>query len=196
MRRVAHRLTLLLTPLLLALLLSAGPTANAASGKNRKSTACQGAGTVPTSRNTSRVRHATLCLVNRERTKRGRRALKRNRTLERVATRYTKRMVSEDFFDHVAPDGSDLTHRIRRTSYLKGSWKRWSIGENIAWGMGALGTPKEIVAGWMKSPGHRRNILDRRFREAGFGVVAGVPTPGVSGPAATYTNNLGQRLRP
>lgn len=40
------------------------------------------------------------------------------------------------------------------------------IGENIAMG---YKDEKEVTRGWMKSPGHRQNILDKRFKYAGFG---------------------------
>ncbi len=188
---------------ILAAFLTAMAMPNAATAKHVKSAGakhatkargCKHANSEPSAWNRGQIRRATLCLVNRERTRRGRRALKRNRTLERVASRYTRRMVDEDFFDHVSPGGSTLTQRVRRTQYLQGSLKRWSLGENIAWATGRLATPSQVVADWMKSPGHRRNILDGRFREAGFGVVAGVPDPSIRGSAATYTNVFGQRV--
>ena len=45
----------------------------------------------------------------------------------------------------------------------------------IAYGTGALGTPRSIVTAWMNSPGHRANILDSSYRETGLGAVAQVP---------------------
>ena len=56
--------------------------------------------------------------------------------------------------------------------------------------------PREIVAAWMNSPGHRANILHRRFREIGIGVVVrrrrmhssssgARPTPPPSAPGAS-----------
>ena len=191
---MSHRICTLLMPLLLALLVGSVAPADAASGTARGAGACKDATTVPSSSNTSRIRAATLCLVNRERTERGRSKLSRDRKLERVASKYTSLMVREEFFDHVSPGGGTLSSRISRSSYLNGSLERWSVGENIAWGTGRLATPSAVVDGWMKSPGHRRNILDRRFREAGFGVVAGGPAATVHGDAATYTNVFGQRV--
>ncbi|MBA2349801.1 MAG: CAP domain-containing protein [Solirubrobacterales bacterium] len=190
-----YRLITLLAPVLLALLLGSGATANASSGAASGTASCGSyADKIPTSRNRSQVRMATLCLVNRERMKRGRVKLRRNRTLEGVAARYTKRMIAEEFFDHVSPDGSTLADRVKRTSYIRGTLKRWSLGENIAWGTGHLSTPRSIVAGWMKSSGHRDNILRRGFREAGFGVIAAVPDSSVGGRAATFTNVFGARV--
>lgn len=192
---MARRPSTLILSLVVALLVSTGTAADAASGKAPPASSCQDASSVPGTRNAARIRAATLCLVNRERTQRGRPKLERNRTLERVATGYTVRMVQEGFFEHVSPDGGTLTDRVQRTSYLRGSFQQWSLGENLAWGTGRLATPKSIVAGWMKSPGHRRNILDHRFREAGFGVIADLPDTRASGAAGTYTNVFGQRVR-
>lgn len=47
----------------------------------------------------------------------------------------------------------------------------------------------------MKSPGHRRNILNGRFRDIGIGITDGAPVRGVTaaGGAATYVNNFGAR---
>ena len=46
----------------------------------------------------------------------------------------------------------------------------WSqAGENIATG---FPTPYSVVAGWMRSTGHCKNILDPAFRDVGTGVNA------------------------
>ena len=61
-------------------------------------------------------------------------------------------------------------------------------GENIAWGGGALATPREIVSGWMNSAGHRANILAREFRFIGIGIAAATPE---GGAGATYATDFG-----
>ena len=45
----------------------------------------------------------------------------------------------------------------------------------------------------MGSPPHRANILNRRFREIGIGVVLGAPQPGTD-HAATYATSFGTRF--
>ena len=45
----------------------------------------------------------------------------------------------------------------------------------------------------MNSPGHRAVILDRRFREAGVGIAAGIPMSGGNGGGATFVLNVGTR---
>lgn len=154
---------------------------------------CADSGLLPSSSNLRRIRAATLCLVNRERTRRGRRKLRTQGTLAGVAARYAGQMVRERFFDHVSPSGSTMIQRIRRTPYLRGNVARWSVGENLAWGTGRLASPGQTVRAWMDSPGHRRNILDRSYREIGIGVVLGVPTD--DGDGATYVTEFGHRVR-
>ncbi|MEA2226537.1 MAG: hypothetical protein QOF04_167, partial [Solirubrobacteraceae bacterium] len=98
-------------------------------------------------------------------------------------------MVRRSYFDHVSPDGGTLTDRIRRTGYLSAA-DDYTLGENIGWGTAELSTPESIFQAWMKSPPHRAVILDRRFREAGVGVVHGVPAA-VEGAGATYVLDVG-----
>jgi uncharacterized protein YkwD len=40
-----------------------------------------------------------------------------------------------------------------------------AAGENIAFG---YETPRQLVSGWMHSPGHRANILNRHFHRIGI----------------------------
>jgi len=154
---------------------------------------CAGGDIVPTASNVKQVRHATLCLLNKERTSRGLKRLHSNHRLRRAAQRYSREMAIRNFFAHRSPSGSTLLGRIRRTAYLS-SRRSWMLGENIAWGAGSLASPRKTVRAWMHSPGHKRNILTGRFTEIGIGVVAGAPVPLPAGlNAATYTTDFGTR---
>ncbi|MCW3011323.1 MAG: hypothetical protein JWO90_1727 [Solirubrobacterales bacterium] len=162
----------------------------------RAGQACPGRHLAPSAATLARVRTATHCLINQQRTKRGLKKLKSVTTLQRVATAYAKRMAREDFFEHTSPDGGTFLSRIKRTSYLRGGLSRWSVGENIAWATGELATPERIVRAWMASPGHKRNILNSRFTELGLGVAVGAPEAGAdAADAATYVNEFGERRR-
>ncbi len=45
---------------------------------------------------------------------------------------------------------------------------------------------------WMRSQGHRENILDAHYRDTGMGIVAAVPRSFGSGqPGAIYTQDFG-----
>ncbi len=59
----------------------------------------------------------------------------------------------------------ELDYRIDWAGY------RWSaVGENLAWGSGSLGRPYALFSAWMRSPGHRANILSLSFRDFGIAV--------------------------
>ena len=156
--------------------------------------ACAGADIQPNAQNIATARSATLCLLNQQRASFGLGRLRAHRQLTVAAQSYAGDMVRGGFFSHVSPSGSTLEQRIRQgTRYLAGAL-RYQIGENIAWGQGALGKPRAIVAAWMASPGHRANILRGAFREIGIGIAPGAPMAGLAGdPAVTYTNEFGTR---
>ena len=94
--------------------------------------------------------------------------------LEQSALRYSRRMVDERFFAHVAHDGEDLTARLLGARYIAGS-DDYVVGENIAWGDAPLSTPRSIVDAWMNSPGHRANVLSPEYAEIGIGIALGTP---------------------
>ena len=57
-------------------------------------------------------------------------------------------------------------------------------------------TARATVRAWTHSPGHRANLLERRFADVGIGVVAGAPIapkPGELG--GTYVTDFGRRQR-
>ena len=58
-----------------------------------------------------------MCLVNRERRKRGLRSLRTNRRLQSSAAAYAREMVRRSFFDHVTPSGETLTERYEVTVF-------------------------------------------------------------------------------
>jgi len=176
------RLRTLIPALCSAAVLLAVPAAASASS-------CAGAALAPSAANAPAVHHATLCLLNEQRTSRGLSRLREQTSLGGVATTYARLMVRQRFFDHVSPGGSTMAERIKRTSYLDKT-RGWSLGENLAWGSGSLASPAKIVDAWMHSAGHRANILDGGFREIGIGIALGSPS---GGQGATYVNEFGSR---
>lgn len=154
---------------------------------------CANVDVQPAADTMTQVRQATICLLNRQRTKRDLPRLRANAALRSAAQPYARLMVLLRFFDHTSPTGSTFVDRIKRSSYLDGA-NGWSIGENLGWGAGSEATPRQIVRAWMRSPGHRRNILNGTYRDIGVGVAAGAPVLGVSG-GATYVNEFGYRGR-
>ncbi len=153
---------------------------------------CANAGLTPTTDDLKLIRAATLCLVNRERAVRGERPLRANRRLARAAQAHARSMAVNDYFEHISPSGLTPLARMRAVGYISSSRVGYEVGENIAWATLSLATPRAIVAAWMRSPGHRANILDRRYRETGVGVSPHPPASLAHGqPGALYTQDFG-----
>ena len=100
-------------------------------------------------------------LHNRSRANHGRRGLKLVPRLNRIARKHSLRMARQDDLHH----NSRLVRQVRNMR-----WRR--LGENVgvAPGMGR-GTLRAIHRAFLKSPSHRRNVMLRRFRRMGVGVV-------------------------
>jgi uncharacterized protein YkwD len=176
-----RRVVVLLTAVIATLAISA-PPAQAAE--------CNGANVLPVLAGFPTAQAATLCLLNAERSTRGLPALATQPALEAAATAHSQAMVQQRFFAHVSPGGQTIKQRL--SSYIA-SVANWAMGENLAWGEGALATPAAIVKGWMESPGHRVNILSATFEEIGIGIVGGTPVGSLPANSATYTTAFGAR---
>jgi uncharacterized protein YkwD len=173
--------------------------ATAASGKRSKTRAtvsCEATTTIPSRTTANLAERSILCLLNSERSQRGLRKLRSNGKLAKAARNHSRDMVNHGYFEHVRPGGPDLVQRIRSAGYLDGA-RSWSVGENIAWGTGEYATPAALVEAWMESPGHKRNILERNFREIGIGLAIGAPSgrsgSDFSASATTATTDFGRK---
>lgn len=92
-------------------------------------------------------------------------ALTYNAALERAAQGHAADMAAKNYFSHTSQDGRTFAQRITNAGYV------WStIGENIAAG---YSTPEAVVAGWLQSAGHCRNIMNPGFKEIGVGYAYG-----------------------
>jgi uncharacterized protein YkwD len=154
---------------------------------------CAGSQVVPTQTNLAQVRHATLCLLNAERRRRGLRPLRENRRLAAAARYHSDDMVARRYFAHTSPSGDTVSSRIKQTGYMAG--RRCTVGENLAWGTGSLSTPASIMYGWMHSREHRDNILYPRFRQIGIYIDPAVPVALPSKiEGGTFATDFGVRL--
>ena len=88
-----------------------------------------------------------------------------NAQLTQAAQGHAADMAARNYFSHTSQDGRTMAQRVTATGY---AWR--SIGENIAAGQS---TPEAVVAGWLKSEGHCRNIMNANFKELGVGYAAG-----------------------
>jgi len=82
--------------------------------------------------------------------------------LDGIAQAYAERLAKENFFAHVAPDGTDLKTRMTTAGY-----RYSSAGENLGLANGPLAAHFSIE----HSPGHRKNLLDPVYTRAGIGVA-------------------------
>jgi len=95
-------------------------------------------------------------------------ALEWNDQLEAAALAHSVDMYKKNYFSHTAPDGSRAGKRIEKAGY---QWTAY--GENIGSG---YRREQEVVEGWLKSPGHCKNIMSRMYREMGVGRVGSLWT--------------------
>ena len=114
-----------------------------------------------------------LAAMNEERVSRGLRPLRMNAALSAAAGDRVSDMFAKHYFDHVAPDGLEPFHWVEQRGY-----RYRLIGENLALGFRGVA----VVDGWMRSPGHRENLLHRGFDEVGIAVGNGSPQRGYKAP--------------
>lgn len=96
------------------------------------------------------------CLVDRARRARGLPGFTAAAGLDRAAGRKSADILRCDEFDHEAC-GREFSYWIQRFGHFGAGCS--GIAENIAWGTGSFATPRSIFRSWMRSPGHRENIL-------------------------------------
>ncbi len=155
---------------------------------------CGRHGQAPATATDHELRTSVLCLLNQIRENRGIPPFEFNESLRRSASAHSVSMVRSRTLSHYGPGGSTVLTRVARAGYLA-SASRFRIAENIGAGGGQeFGSPRAIVNAWMRSPGHRENILDRGLRDFGVGVARGNPY-GHDRNAATYTVDFGTRWR-
>jgi uncharacterized protein YkwD len=148
---------------------------------------CAGSWLRPVPANEAQVRAATLCLLNARRARAGDAPLTQNPMLQQAAELHSRDMAARQFFEHRNPDGVLPDARIVHAGYPP-----ILVGENLAWGELAESTPANIVSLWMKSPGHRSNVLEPDYREIGIGFAFQAPEPqDEPRQAAIYTTTFG-----
>jgi uncharacterized protein YkwD len=133
-------------------------------------------------------------LINAERVKQHLRPLVSHQKLLEIARAHSRDMAKRGYFDHVTPEGKGPTERGRTAGYecrkQSGNSVTSGLAENLfqnnlydrvmfhngtrtyAWNT-ADEIAESSVKGWMKSSGHRRNILTRNYDLTGIGVAIG-----------------------
>lgn len=127
---------------------------------------------------------AMRCLVNAARRGRGLAPYAASGVLNRAAAHKSADILRCGEFSHDAC-GRSFTYWMERFGY-----PACAAGENIAWGSGRLGSARSIFRSWMRSQGHRENILGP-FAEIGVGLRVG-SLEGYAG-AHVWTQSFGGR---
>jgi uncharacterized protein YkwD len=105
--------------------------------------------------------------MNHERTSHGLRPLLWSEPLAQQARRHSKRMAEKHFFAHEDPEFGDASKRLTRAGI---KWR--AVAENLYEESGLHDPAREAVKAWMRSPGHRANLLGKVYTHAGVGVAA------------------------
>jgi uncharacterized protein YkwD len=140
--------------------------------------------------NISKLEKTIHTLINKERQRNGLSVVLWDNMLSEIARLHSRDMSKRNYFDHYSPEGHDYLYRYRHEGYqcavtegriihmgaenialnhlydsvttLNGkAFYDWNSQDKIA---------RTTVQGWMKSPGHRKNILTPYFRNEGIGV--------------------------
>jgi len=105
--------------------------------------------------------------TNNARVEQGLPKLARNSVLDTIALARLNDMFANQYFAHDSPTGKDVAGLTTVYNYTF----RF-IGENIA--MGGYTSSQAMLDSWMKSPGHRANILSTQYTELGVAVKKGM----------------------
>jgi uncharacterized protein YkwD len=111
----------------------------------------------------TRTESSLLTAMNEARRAHGLHPLRADGRLERAARGHSSHMLRTDTFFHGA-----FSARIRGVGV-----RAPRVGENLAWGVGALSRARAIVNVWLASPGHRANLLHAGYRIVGVGALRG-----------------------
>lgn len=106
-------------------------------------------------------------LINRQREANGLKSLIWSEEAAKTARMHSQSMANNNFFSHKGLDGRTVDDRA-----VASGLKFWlSIGENIAFSRGYANPSESAVEMWMKSSGHRGNILNKGWKETGVGIA-------------------------
>lgn len=118
---------------------------------------------------TEALEQAARCLVDEIRRERDLEALAAVDILHESARAKAADVVRCNEFSHTAC-GTDVREAFERAGYGDGC-RSWRVGENLGLGERQAGTPRSVVLGWLRSPGHRRNLLGDQWREQGMALI-------------------------
>jgi len=137
----------------------------------------------------SKAEKLTLNMHNKTRENKGLKQLCVDPILQKAARAHSADMIKKHYFAHNSPDGKTSGKRLKDLGY---DWR--ATGENIAWGSGSYSKPESRFKAWMKSEGHKKNILNKNFEQVGIGVAKGKLAKG-NEEATFYTVDFGSKKK-
>jgi uncharacterized protein YkwD len=102
-------------------------------------------------------------MINNVRAAHGLRPLTLDPRLAHAARAHSNDMLRRGYFGH-----GDFVERLRDFGVHSDP-----IGENLAWGPGRTGEARSVLRMWLRSPGHRENLLRPGFHRIGLGMPVG-----------------------
>lgn len=106
--------------------------------------------------------------TNAQRKANGLAPLSLNSDLDQAAMSKAQNMFAENYWAHIAPDGTTPWYFIKNSGY-----DYLYAGENLARGFNSA---SDVVDAWMHSPSHRENLLSPNYTDIGFAVQTGTLT--------------------
>jgi len=156
--------------------------------------ACTNTDRRATSDNLTDTAAAVLCLLQAQRAERALPRYLVTSPLGQAAAGHAEDMVRNGFFGHVSSDGRRLCDRVRSSGYLKGSKRRYHLGETLVYGINKDSTPAALATNLLASAKHRRLLLKADLRDIGVAVAFGLPFEGDTRSGATVVVDLGRRI--
>lgn len=188
MKNIQHRLILQRIGVLLLLIVLLASCAKRPQPRIDRETRQRGQPRI----NVSALEKQIHTLINKERRKQGLSFLEWDDSLASIARKHSKDMAQRNYFAHDSPEGRDFSFRYQQGGYacnVRVGRTIYQGAENLAQNnlydsiTTVNGKPTHIdwnsqeklaettVQGWMKSPGHRKNILTPHFKSEGIGIV-------------------------
>lgn len=111
------------------------------------------------------VEHLVAKFANERRLQRGLDRLDSDRALTAAAREHSRDMARRWYFDHESKRYGEPTDRVKKYDSVSEN-----ISKEINWNQSPGSIAGDAIEGWMKSPGHRHNILESNHTRQGVGV--------------------------
>jgi uncharacterized protein YkwD len=124
-------------------------------------------------RSVDSLRQMALTLANQDRMQYGLPKLRSDSLLSRAAQMHAEDMLRRNYFSHYSPEGRSPSDRFSAVGGRNGAAENLLALRDSSLRRSNLSFNRLAFfeRGWMGSPGHRQNLLDRRYGRFGYGVA-------------------------